>query len=57
VDEADLVEIIRHQQEIIEALAAHVAHDAGCTDAPCTCGLADVLAVVRRNSAEPLTLN
>lgn len=50
VTTADLIEIIRHQHEVILALAEHVAHDAGCTDAPCTCGLAEVLAVVRADT-------
>jgi hypothetical protein len=47
VEPEDLVEIVRHQNDVIEALAEHVSHDPDCPgDLGCTCGLLDVLAVV-----------
>jgi len=45
----DLIEIIHHLAEVVTALAEHVQHDEGCDDDPCTCGLSDVLTLVRHD--------
>ena len=52
----DLIEIIRHQNEVITALAEHVhhAHDCDGDDDTFTCGLTHVLAIVRANRGERL---
>lgn len=58
VSTADLIEIIRFQHDVIEALTDHVAHDAECPgDAGCTCGLGEILSIARTSAGPALVVH